>query len=224
MVTIIYDHPISTFHILNIAGDFNEWVIVPMTKSQQKGRWEYRLSDEVIHREKRNKIHFKFIDPDGNWFTDNNYPKELDNEGNENNVKLLSGKEFESMNSKSFVKDFLENPTPESPMPSLRASAEISSELPHLNEIRRSESPVLVGYSDASSDSERLTRRHVFDGSPSTSVSETHVFVSPNGSITSFEGEPDTQILQKIPVHKTTVSWWAAFIAFFQRMLRSIFG
>lgn len=90
MVAIIYRHKAKEFNELKIAGGFNNWEIVPMQWSPAKEQWEYELDLEKIPAA-LTKIHFKFIDDQGNWFTDSNYAKEIDEHNNENNVKLLPG-------------------------------------------------------------------------------------------------------------------------------------
>lgn len=124
MVSIIYSHAGDKFKELKIAGGFNKWEVVPMKWNATKDQWEYELKN--IPQDIK-KIHFKFIDDSGNWFTDNNYAKEIDEHNNENNVKMLpvAGETREESNNK------LDEGVPVTPVPSLNnkgANAEIEED------------------------------------------------------------------------------------------------
>ncbi|QHS76554.1 Uip4p [Saccharomyces paradoxus] len=94
MVTIVFDHPAEDFPDLKIAGEFTDWEGVPMKINTDSGKWEYEFdeSSTTKHNDK-DKVHFKFIDQNGNWFADDEYPKEIDEHSNENNVATLSNNE-----------------------------------------------------------------------------------------------------------------------------------
>lgn len=68
---------------LKVALDLESWKIQPMEYNEDLSQWEYtpELGGKQVE-----KIHFKFIDADGTWFTDIDFPKEFDSDGNENNV------------------------------------------------------------------------------------------------------------------------------------------
>ncbi|CDO94924.1 unnamed protein product [Kluyveromyces dobzhanskii CBS 2104] len=68
---------------LSVALDLESWSPQPMVFNDSQKQWEY--APDLKGREVE-KIHFKFIDKDGTWFADNNFPKEFDDSGNENNV------------------------------------------------------------------------------------------------------------------------------------------
>ena len=87
MVTIVFPHPAEDFPDLKIAGKFTDWKGVPMSINAETGQWEYKIDESSIakHNDK-DKVHFKFIDHNGNWFADDEYAKEIDEHSNENNV------------------------------------------------------------------------------------------------------------------------------------------
>ncbi|CAI4052945.1 Uip4p SKDI_16G0920 [Saccharomyces kudriavzevii IFO 1802] len=94
MVTIVFDHPADDFPDLKIAGEFTNWEGVPMEINVDTGKWEYRFHDSSITKyDDKDKVHFKFIDQNGNWFADDEYPKEVDEHSNENNVATLDNSE-----------------------------------------------------------------------------------------------------------------------------------
>ncbi|KAL3237477.1 Uip4p [Nakaseomyces bracarensis] len=124
MVSIIYSHEGAKFKDLKIAGGFNKWEVVPMTWNSSQNQWEYELQD--IPKGVK-KIHFKFIDDSGNWFTDINYAKEIDEHNNENNVKMLPATtESEEMNQNA------DENVPATPVPSLhnKVQSDIEAEDP----------------------------------------------------------------------------------------------
>ena len=94
MVTIVFDHPAEDFPELKIAGEFTNWEGVPMKINTSSGKWEYKFDESSVtkHNDK-DKVHFKFIDQNGNWFADDEYPKEVDEHSNENNVATLNNEE-----------------------------------------------------------------------------------------------------------------------------------
>lgn len=89
MIKITFRYPTDK---LNIAGDFTQWEAVPMTKNYIADEWEFEIKKEKIKCAEgvSLSLHFKFIDQDGKWFTNNKFAKEFDNEGNENNVLYLN--------------------------------------------------------------------------------------------------------------------------------------
>ncbi|EDO19421.1 hypothetical protein Kpol_1002p68 [Vanderwaltozyma polyspora DSM 70294] len=129
MFKILYDHPSRKFNQLNIAGDFTGWKITPMKKDpKNQDRWEIQINEADLPQG-INKVHFKFIDDNGNWFTDEEYPKEVDEHDNENNVKMLiKEKEKESGNNSisnegdTVIDEELDDEGPVSPAPSLNAN------------------------------------------------------------------------------------------------------
>ncbi|QLG75070.1 hypothetical protein HG535_0H03970 [Zygotorulaspora mrakii] len=127
MVKIIYKHSGRNFQNLRIAGDFTDWKALPMVKKLEVGACEdsWEVSVDATRLPKgASKIHFKFIDDDGIWFTDDNYAKEVDESSNENNVKFIT----ENETNKSETDPDNEYPTkiaddgPKSPAPSLQES------------------------------------------------------------------------------------------------------
>lgn len=112
LAKIIYGHHADSFQNLKIAGDFSDWEPLSMERSKDGDLWEYTI-DLTKLPSGTEKVHFKFIDDNGNWFTDEDYAKELDSSSNENNVRLfteeeLGGKDFE-----------IDDEGPVSPAPSL---------------------------------------------------------------------------------------------------------
>lgn len=87
---------------LKVALDIQSWVPRPMVFNEEKSQWEYQPDTKNL--ESVEKIHFKFISSDGSWFTDNDFPKELDGGGNENNVIYA---EAEKLALKNYVTDEL---------------------------------------------------------------------------------------------------------------------
>ncbi|GAV55709.1 hypothetical protein ZYGR_0AY01010 [Zygosaccharomyces rouxii] len=94
MVKVIYGHSADHFQALKVAGDFSQWEIKPMTKSSEF--WEYNFYKGSLPADSK-VIHFKFIDDNGTWFTDNDYAKETDANNNENNVRVLTPEEIEEL-------------------------------------------------------------------------------------------------------------------------------
>lgn len=94
MPKIIYGHSTDHFEALKVAGDFSKWEIEPMTKKSEF--WEYTFYKGSLPAETK-IIHFKFIDDNGIWFTDDNYAKETDANNNENNVRILTPEEIKEL-------------------------------------------------------------------------------------------------------------------------------
>ncbi|EJS41474.1 uip4p [Saccharomyces arboricola H-6] len=112
MITIVFDHPADGFPDLKIAGEFTDWKGVPMKINADSGKWEYGLDESSLAKhEDKNKVHFKFIDQNGNWFADDEYPKEIDEHSNENNVATLEDNKDEG--SAKEVKDEVDESTNE---------------------------------------------------------------------------------------------------------------
>lgn len=105
MSKIIFKHSGNGASALKVAGDFTDWAIVPMGYQDDSKQWEYNLDTEKLKSfaigDNEFKIHFKFIDEDGNWFTDDNFAKEIDDRGNENNVLYLDKRELLPSNEES---------------------------------------------------------------------------------------------------------------------------
>ncbi|QLL30342.1 hypothetical protein HG536_0A01590 [Torulaspora globosa] len=119
---IIYCHSPDNFQNLQIAGDFSDWKPLSMVKNGKDGLWEYVIDSRKLPPD-TGKVHFKFIDDNGVWFTDDDYPKEVDEHSNENNVKMLTADERDDkidMN-EGIPVDF---EGPGSPAPSLEAESE----------------------------------------------------------------------------------------------------
>ncbi|CAR29417.1 hypothetical protein ZYGR_0AD00990 [Zygosaccharomyces rouxii] len=91
MVKVIYGHSADHFKELKVAGDFSQWEIKPMLKNSEF--WEYNFYKGSLPPEAK-ALHFKFIDDNGIWFTDNDYAKETDANNNENNVRILTAEEI----------------------------------------------------------------------------------------------------------------------------------
>ncbi|GCF01606.1 hypothetical protein ZYGM_000057 [Zygosaccharomyces mellis] len=94
MVKVIYGHSAEHFQVLKVAGDFSQWEIKPMTKNSEF--WEYNFYKGSLPGDSK-VIHFKFVDDNGSWFTDNDYAKETDANNNENNVRILTPEEIEEL-------------------------------------------------------------------------------------------------------------------------------
>ncbi|CDH17929.1 uncharacterized protein ZBAI_09717 [Zygosaccharomyces bailii ISA1307] len=94
MVKIIYGHSADHFKQLKVAGDFTSWGIKPMKKNAEF--WEYTFQKGNLAQDAK-VIHFKFIDDNGVWFTDDDYAKETDSNNNENNVRILTREELEEL-------------------------------------------------------------------------------------------------------------------------------
>lgn len=120
---IIYCHSPDSFQHLQIAGDFSDWEPMSMVKNVEDGLWEYVIDTRKLDPD-AGKVHFKFIDDNGVWFTDDDYPKEVDEHSNENNVKLLTADERDDKiyPNEEIDMDF---EGPESPAPSLEAESEV---------------------------------------------------------------------------------------------------
>lgn len=94
MVKVIYGHSANHFKQLKVAGDFSGWEIKPMVKNSEF--WEYSFRKGSLPPEAK-VIHFKFIDDNGVWFADDDYPKETDSHNNENNVRILTEEELQEL-------------------------------------------------------------------------------------------------------------------------------
>lgn len=93
---------------LQVALDIESWAIKPMTYNESEGQWEYVVDtgDKEVE-----KVHFKFIDGNGTWFTDNDFPKEFDDIGNENNVIYSNSNGPELKNYVTNTNDANDSPT-----------------------------------------------------------------------------------------------------------------
>lgn len=87
---IVYAHSENVFQNLQVAGNFTSWEVKPMHKDMKTNFWEFDIDLKNLVNGDVDKIVFKFVDDNGNWFTDDNFAKETDTHNNENNVKLLT--------------------------------------------------------------------------------------------------------------------------------------
>lgn len=160
MVKIIYAHPTNAFQNLKIAGDFSKWNAIPMHKksgnSGAEDTWEVSVDLKNLP-DNAKAIHFKFIDDSGSWFTDDNYPKEVDGNSNENNVKVIAENEALNSAEEESVKESLMDDGPASPVPSLNnpegnikhAESESEAASPEEDEESVGGPAVVVNHSDA---------------------------------------------------------------------------
>ncbi|SCU88432.1 LAMI_0D10066g1_1 [Lachancea mirantina] len=97
MVTVVFKHQSSNASSLSIAGNFTGWNIVPMIKNDAKKQWEYEIAKESLEKfsatDQKPKLFFKFVENGSNWFTDENFAKETDANGNVNNVLVISSED-----------------------------------------------------------------------------------------------------------------------------------
>ncbi|CCC71413.1 hypothetical protein NCAS_0H01030 [Naumovozyma castellii] len=110
MVKIIFGESSNKFHALQIAGSFSQWGTVPM--DLVNGQWTYQINESKLEPGTK-KLFFKFVDDSGNWFVDGNFPIEVDEHNNENNVMVLE-------QDKEGTAEILNDEGPETPAPSLR--------------------------------------------------------------------------------------------------------
>lgn len=93
MSKIVFKHPASDETSLSVAGNFSQWNIIPMVHNTTQNQWEYQITDADLQNCSESggqiRIYFKFIDGNSDWFTDENFAKEIDEHGNENNVMYL---------------------------------------------------------------------------------------------------------------------------------------
>ncbi|SCU84242.1 LAME_0C08768g1_1 [Lachancea meyersii CBS 8951] len=94
MNKIVFKHFSSGPASIKIAGNFTKWEIKEMDFNDQEEQWEFDIDQEALrgcpdHNGKA-VAYFKFVDGNGVWFTDNNFAKEIDGQGNENNAMYLS--------------------------------------------------------------------------------------------------------------------------------------
>lgn len=149
MVKIIYGHSTDNFQELKVAGDFSQWEIKPMAKYSEF--WEYNFYKGSLPPEAK-VVHFKFIDDNGTWFTDDDYAKETDANNNENNVRILTLAEINELGGGTETSDEAREPSydindegPVRPAPSPNAN-----EPKDPNEGGElGESTVIVNHSDA---------------------------------------------------------------------------
>lgn len=199
---IIYGHSADSFEKLKIAGDFSDWKPLSMVRNGE-GRWEYVLDPTTLPPD-TGKVHFKFIDDNGVWFTDEDYPKEVDEHSNENNVKLLSvAQEPEDVTDSDDDDELvdMDYEGPQSPVPSLKAQEKQNTARSAAEDKDESVggSAVLVSHSDAEDD------RQVAPGSERPTTGET--------ALSGRENNPDQ--------YKDVL---ARIIAFFTNLFRSWFG
>lgn len=199
MAKIIYGHSSDDYQNLKIAGDFSGWEPLPMGRNSITHLWEHKVDFSKLPNGTE-KVHFKFIDDNGNWFTDEDYPKEVDASSNENNVKLFTKEEI-GEEDPAFEMD---DEGPESPAPSLKTGSENPSGATKPADIRdRDESvggsAVLVNHSDAEDDEE--------------DVQDVRNSENDETALTSRDHNPDQ--------YKDVL---ARIIAFFTNLFRSWFG
>ncbi|SCU84274.1 LADA_0D00804g1_1 [Lachancea dasiensis] len=98
MNTIVFKHSQTKLSSLSIAGNFTQWDIKPMVFNDQDQQWEFQLDQDLLAKceVKGGKAVtlFKFIDDSGTWFTDDNFAKESDEVGNENNAMYMTLEEM----------------------------------------------------------------------------------------------------------------------------------
>lgn len=135
-VDILIPDKNENFKKLQIAGDFTNWQIEPMTKVSNVNKiacWQFVITNEMAEKyctkesPDQTMIHFKFIGDDGNWFTSGDFDLVPDEHNNVNNAVLLqfeNGKLKEGNNddvAKKVVESVAQDLTPD---PSLENVAE----------------------------------------------------------------------------------------------------
>lgn len=136
MTKIIYGHSGDSLHNLKIAGDFSNWEALPMVKNPKSGLWEFSVNVNKLPKD-ATKVHFKFIDDSGTWFTNEDYEKEIDEHSNENNVEILkreeeaeAGREESDTNDDDKEQSYVvDDEGPLTPIPSLKGGATDKSDL-----------------------------------------------------------------------------------------------
>ncbi|QLQ77908.1 hypothetical protein HG537_0A01550 [Torulaspora globosa] len=208
---ILYCHSPDSFQNLQIAGDFSDWKPLSMVKNVESGLWEYVIDSKKLAPDTR-KVHFKFIDDNGVWFTDDDYPKEVDEHSNENNVKFLTADERDD---KIYTNEEvnLDFEGPESPAPSLEAQSEEQKGVETPNWPRSSASKKAVEDKDESVGGSAVVVNHS-DAEDERQIAESSERPDTNGTaITGRENNPEQ--------YKDVL---ARIIAFFTNLFRSWFG
>ncbi|CUS23217.1 LAQU0S08e04720g1_1 [Lachancea quebecensis] len=183
MSKIVFKHQQAGLGSLSVAGNFTKWEIKPMVYNKDEGQWEFEVEPKMFENcellDGKVVTFFKFIDERGEWFTDDNFAKEADENGNENNALYLqvggdaTGSENQPSGAEQEVAEGqeTESVTPD-PTPVVQARTSMTND--------REESPVMITESDLEEDFHdtnnedhgELTeaRNHSAD----TSVSATH--------------------------------------------------
>ncbi|QID88252.1 hypothetical protein GRS66_010961 [Saccharomyces pastorianus] len=221
MVTIVFDHPADDFPDLKIAGEFTKWEGVPMEINDDSGKWEYTF-DKSSTTKYEDKVHFKFIDHNGNWFADDEYPKEIDEHSNENNVTTLKNKEndtneereneeedndAEEKENEEDDKDAKEEENneqilydegPETPNPSLRdvkTTASSNSRNPRSEPVLAEEVVTKEGkHDDSALDNALLNSKREVNDQPPTQVQRVEIHKRNEELDNSFEGNDNTRV------------------------------
>ena len=207
MVKILFSDPTKKFKQLNVAGDFSDWQIMPMVENvTNPGTWEFELTENMMP-DGRTKVHFKFIDHESNWFTDEDYPKEIDEHDNENNVKMLH--DVNGDEAISLLEEKVETARYEdlsgcedgqlSPVPSLVANETESNTVPVENVTKE----------------EELQNDNCKGGESSSEDATDSTISPPNSSSHAVTEKPPVDDYQGI---------LATIIAFFTNLFRSTFG
>ncbi|SCU99151.1 LANO_0F00958g1_1 [Lachancea nothofagi CBS 11611] len=95
MSKIVFKHQQADIGSLSVAGNFSQWAIQPMVFNAAEKQWEFQIVPQMLANLKTQEnssgvvTYFKFIDDKGVWFTDDNFAKEIDEHGNENNALYL---------------------------------------------------------------------------------------------------------------------------------------
>lgn len=147
---IVFKHQQAGLESLSIAGNFTEWEIKPMILNEVDHQWEFEVNNTMLaHCDKQNgkaATYFKFIDAGGVWFTDDNFAKEVDEHGNENNAMYLDvggdlkDDSLPSGDERNCAEVAESAPTTPEPTPKLNNNTKFSP--------RREESPVVINESD----------------------------------------------------------------------------
>lgn len=155
MSKIVFKHQQAGLGSLSLAGNFTKWEIKPMVFNGDEAQWEFEIEPEMLEncelQDGKAVTFFKFVDERGDWFTDDNFAKEADENGNENNALYLQvdGDAARSENQPSEVEHQTEGDQeaePSTPDP----TPVVQMKTPRANE--REESPVMITESDLEED------------------------------------------------------------------------
>ncbi|CEP64764.1 Uip4p LALA0_S13e02476g [Lachancea lanzarotensis] len=173
MSIIVFKHHSTGPISISVAGNFTKWEIEPMVFNDTEKQWEYEIDEKALqdcpHRNGKTHTFFKFVDANGTWFTDDNFAKEIDEHGNENNAlylpvapvagtSVLANREPQQQQDAERVDNFNDgeheeeterietpispNPTPAIPLP---GNFDVGTSMPVA---QHEESPVLINESD----------------------------------------------------------------------------
>ncbi|SCU81076.1 LAFA_0C02630g1_1 [Lachancea sp. 'fantastica'] len=161
MSKIVFKHQPTEPVSISIAGNFTNWEIESMVFNDLEKQWEFEIDNKALDKcpHQDGKIHtfFKFVDSNGTWFTDDNFAKEIDEHGNENNALYLSvagtasletPEQQDEIENEDQTEQMIETPVSPNPTPAIPVAENLGDPNVAPSIAQREESPVLINESD----------------------------------------------------------------------------